>query len=154
MAAFYLDTSALAKRYARESGTSWVRGLVAVRAGNHVYTVRLTGPEMISALFRKARTGEISLAAAQQASARFRRDWRGRYHLIEVHAALTSRAMNLAEAHGLRGYDAVHLAAALELHRRRQAAALPSLSFVSADTGQLRAAAAEGLLTDDPNTHL
>ena len=61
--------------------------------------------------------------------------------------------MDLAEAHGLRGYDAVHVAAAARLERQQQARGLAPIVFVSADHDQLRAAAAEGLTVDDPNQH-
>ena len=61
--------------------------------------------------------------------------------------------MTLAERHGLRGYDAVYLAAALAIERQRQAAGLPALIFLSADQEQLAAAHAEGLPTDDPHQH-
>lgn len=60
MAVYYLDTSALVKRYALESGTTWIASLTDPAVGHDIYTVRLTGPEMVAALFRKARTGEIS----------------------------------------------------------------------------------------------
>ncbi len=41
--------------------------------------------------------------------------------------------MTLAEKHGLRGYDSVHLAAALFLQEMRQTMHLSALTFVSAD---------------------
>jgi hypothetical protein len=61
--------------------------------------------------------------------------------------------MDSAERHGLRGYDAVHLAAALVVTEARQPLSLPALTFVSADTAQLQAARAEGVLVEDPNAH-
>ncbi len=61
--------------------------------------------------------------------------------------------MLLVEQYGLRGYDSVHLAVALELQADRQANQLPPLTFVSAYIEQGRVAAALGLPTDDPNTH-
>jgi hypothetical protein len=48
----------------------------------------------------------------------------------------------------LRGYDAVQLAAALEVHSHA-----PSLTLLSADAGLNAAGAAEGLAVDDPNNH-
>jgi hypothetical protein len=51
----------------------------------------------------------------------------------------------LARRHGLRGYDAVQLAAALEVH-----ANVPSLTLLSADANLDTAATGEGLLVDDP----
>jgi predicted nucleic acid-binding protein len=150
---FYLDTSALVKRYAREAESVWVGRLCAARSGNDIFTVRLTGPEVISALFRKARTGQVLPAYAQQAATRFKRDWQLRYDILDINEVTTLHAMTLAETYGLRGYDAVHMAVAVELHDQRQQARLPALTFVSADAQQLSAARGEGLLTEDPNQH-
>ena len=61
--------------------------------------------------------------------------------------------MTVAEIHALRGYDAVQLAAALHTQGRRQARQLPALSLIAADKDLLTAGIAEGLATDDPNTH-
>ncbi len=36
MSVFYLDTSALVKRYVRETGTGWVRALADPGAGNTI----------------------------------------------------------------------------------------------------------------------
>ena len=65
----------------------------------------------------------------------------------------TAQAMELAERHGLRGYDAVHLASALALQQMREVMQLPSLTFVSADVRQRETAAAEGFTVEDPNEH-
>jgi hypothetical protein len=60
--------------------------------------------------------------------------------------------MALAETHALRGYDAVQLAAALNVNSAC-AAAGAVFTLVSAD-GELNAAArAEGLAVEDPNLH-
>lgn len=75
MGAYYLDTSALVKRYAAERGTAWVVALTDRASEHDLYTARVTGPEMIAALFRKVRNGESSLAAATRASHDFRIDW-------------------------------------------------------------------------------
>ena len=61
--------------------------------------------------------------------------------------------MTLAEQHGLRGYDAVQLAAALELHAVRNRMGLTPLTFVSADSALNTASQTEGLMVDDPNAH-
>lgn len=153
MAVYYLDTSALVKRYAQERGTAWMLGLADGTAAHDLYTVRVTGPEMIAALFRKARVGEISPDEASRLAEDFRADWRGQYQVVEVTAPLVDKAMALAERHGLRGYDAVHLACAVALQEVRELMELPSLVFVSADVEQREAAAAEGLPVEDPNAH-
>lgn len=153
MAAYYLDTSALLKRYAWETGTTWVRQLTDSVLAHDILTVRLTGPEMIAALSRKANTGGITPAEAARAAVQFRLDWQGVYRIIEVSAVLADHAMTLAERHYLRGYDAVHLAAALAAQQGRSAFGLSPLTFVSADTDQLRAAIAEGLSAENPNAY-
>jgi predicted nucleic acid-binding protein len=152
MAVYYMDTSALVKRYARETGTDWVMSL-ADSAAQDLYTVRVTGPEMIAALFRKARMKEVPLEEARRAAYNFRQDWMFQYLILEVSAGVASQAMELAEKHGLRGYDAVHLAAALSLQQIRNTMELDPITFVSADDHQRKAAAAEGLLVDDANAH-
>jgi predicted nucleic acid-binding protein len=74
MAPYYLDISALVKRYAIEVGSTWIQALTDRAAHHDVYTVLLTGPEMIAALFRKVRTGEIHQQAAIAAANNFRTD--------------------------------------------------------------------------------
>jgi uncharacterized protein len=59
----------------------------------------------------------------------------------------------MAEAHGLRGYDAVQLAVTVGLHRARATAGLPSLTFICADQELNAAATAEGLAVDNPALH-
>ena len=60
--------------------------------------------------------------------------------------ALLAAALDLAEKHALRGYDAVQLAAALEANEERAQASLPPLVLVTADNDLLVASVAEGLL--------
>lgn len=153
MAAYYLDTSALVKVFARESGTAWATALVDPAAGHTLYTVRLTGPEAVATLGRKVRTGELTQAEATSAMRAFRQAWHRRYRVVAATVAVAERAMDLAERHGLRGYDAVHLAAALAVSDLRLRRGLPVATFVTADTVQRQAAAVEGLRVDDPNAH-
>jgi predicted nucleic acid-binding protein len=108
---------------------------------------------MIAALFRKVRTGELTPDQARQAVAAFRQRWARRYRIVNVSAAIADQAMSLAERHPLRGYDAVHLAAALAVREAQFAAQLPPLTFVSADDAQLQIAAVEGLSVENPNAY-
>ena len=83
----------------------------------------------------------------------FRLDWQEQYYIVDVEPNVTGQAMDLAETHGLRGYDAVHLAAALQLQEVRRVQGLAALTFVSADDEQLRAAGGEGLPVQNPNDY-
>jgi hypothetical protein len=58
VATYYLDTSALVKRYVREQVTAWIVGLADRRNSHDLYIGRLAGPEVIAA------TGEATAKLA------------------------------------------------------------------------------------------
>lgn len=153
MAFCFLDSSAVVKRYVPEIGSAWIHGLTAPQAGNLLYVARITGAEVIAAITRRQRRSQIAPADAAVALAAFRRDFPVAYPIIEVLPATVAHAMDLAERHGLRGYDSVQLAAALDLNARCLAAGAAPPLVITADVELNRAAAAEGLAVDDPNAH-
>jgi predicted nucleic acid-binding protein len=148
VAAYFLDTSTVVKRYAQETGTAWVQSLAAPTAGHLLAVVRITLAETVAAVTRKERGGLIKPQAAATALNDFHVDFAQQYVIVEVVAALVAQAAALARKHALRGYDAVQLAAALEVGSQ-----IPSLTLLSADTNLNAAAEAEGLLVDNPNNH-
>jgi predicted nucleic acid-binding protein len=152
MAAHLLDSSAVVKRYVLETGSAWVTALVDPAAGHRTYLAGITGVEVVSAVTRRQRGGSLSPADASLLVAAFRRHLGGPYVVVDLTPAHMARAMDLAEAHALRGYDAVQLAVALDVNA--QAAAVgETFVFVSADAALLAAARTEGLAVDDPNAH-
>ena len=92
-------------------------------------------------------------ADAGNAISRFRRHFQRQYNSIEIISDVLNEAMLLADRHALRGYDAVQLAAALEVNKRSITASLSTITLISADQALNDAALAEGLIVDDPNTH-
>ncbi len=60
--------------------------------------------------------------------------------------------MTLAEKHGLRGYDAVQLSAALRVSDECRALGI-SFTLISADGDLNDATRVEGLAVEDPNLH-
>jgi len=150
---YYFDSSALVKRYVAETGTAWVNSLCASSSGHTLYTVRISGAEIIAALFRRAQTGALALSDAQAATTQFKIDFRSLYQIVEVTELVIDRAMTLAERHSLRGYDSVQLAAALELQSVRISLSLSAITFVCADDKLNLAATAESLPAENPNTH-
>ncbi|MHB0877345.1 MAG: type II toxin-antitoxin system VapC family toxin [Anaerolineae bacterium] len=149
MSHYYCDSSALVKLYVQENGTDWMRRL-SQDADNVLYTARISAAEIVAALSMRRRTGSIAADDAVSAVSAFRRDLTGRLHMVEITDGLVELAMALAEKHPLRGYDAIQLAAALELQRVRQALSLSPVAFVCAD-GRLNAIThAEGLAVVDP----
>lgn len=153
MASYFLDSSAVVKRYVPETGSAWVKAITDPGAGNLLYVARITGAEVISAVTRRQRRDQITVPDAEVALTAFRRDFPSAFPVIEVTASVVARAMDLAERHGLRGYDAVQLAAALELRDQCRLAGLPEPVFLAADSQLNIAALAEGLAVDDPNNH-
>ena len=153
MADYYLDSSAVVKNYLIEPGSTWVRSLINPAEGHVFYTVLLTGPEVVAAIFRKVRIGLLPIPDARSMANSFRANWSQQYAIVAADIPLMEQAMTLAAQYPLRGYDAVHLAAALQLRQERQVWQLPPLTFVSADVEQLRVAAALGLPTENPDQH-
>jgi uncharacterized protein len=148
----FFDSSAIAKRYVNETGTAWVLSLVGPTAGNHNYVARITGVEVVSAVARQRRDGSLSAADAATVLAQFRHDFTTEYRVVEVTPALILTAMALAETHALRAYDAVQLAAAVEVNTQCVALGIV-LTMISADAALNAAATAEGLAVEDPNSH-
>jgi predicted nucleic acid-binding protein len=83
----------------------------------------------------------------------FRRHLARRYRVLGITSPLLAVAMLLAKRHGLRAYDAVQLAAAIEADRAFQTRGAGPVILVSADQELNIAAAAEGLWVEDPNQH-
>jgi uncharacterized protein len=159
MAIYFFDTSALVKRYALEDGSRWVQGITHPAVGNRIYVARITGAEVIAAIRQNVRDGDTTAADAAKVIADFRHDFANQYQIIEVTDAVVTRAMALIEAHTLKGYDGVQLAAAVEINKLTVAigmpvAGAPALTLVSADKQFNRAGAAEGLTVDNPQNHL
>lgn len=153
MAVYFCDSSALVKRHVTEPGSAWLISATNPAAGNHVFVAGITGAEVVAALTRKQRGGHLSITDAAVAIGRFRHDYANELRIVAASPMIITYAMALAEKHGLRGYDAVQLAAALLTERRRRARKLSAITFLSADDDLNAAAAAEGLTTDNPNTH-
>lgn len=106
----YLDSSALVKRYVREAGSGEVDGIIA--QADAVGTGLLTRAEVSAALARAVRLGWVRRDDGEAALLVFRAQW-PRLARLQLTEPLLARADAEAWDHGLRGYDAVHLAAAL-----------------------------------------
>jgi predicted nucleic acid-binding protein len=153
VAVYFLDSSALVKRYAQETGSAWVEALTAPPPGNTLYLARITTVEIVAAVTRRQRGETLTAADTARALADFHYDLAHQYRLIEITASLITHAMQLAGTYALRGYDAVQLAAALTVHTAREARGMSRLRLVSADRELNAAAIAEALMVEDPNTH-
>lgn len=150
---FYLDASALVKRYLVEMGSSWVATLCADEINNAIATARFGLVETAAAFSAKCRGQFITDDEYESALNDLLRDASKRYRLMTVGPAQIDSAIQLTRRQKLRGYDAIHLACALALNGPLLVHHLPALTFVAADANLLAAAQAEGLATENPNEH-
>lgn len=153
MAVYYMESSALVKRYVTETGTAWVRSLVLPAAGNTLFIAQITGIEVVAAIALRARRGTTSPADAAAVAANFRLDFVRGYYAVPLALAIITQAMDLAEKHGLRAYDATQLATALQVQAESRSNGTPEPIFISAGVQLNAAATAEGLAVDNPNSH-
>ena len=142
MSALYLDTSALFKRYVEEAESDDV--LARIDAAQSIGTALITRVEVAAALAKAVRDSRMGLREARAAERAFVDDWSA-FTRIALTNQVAVRAGELAWSHGLRGYDAVQLAAALAW-REVPADVEEDMVFACFDQNLCRAAKAEGLL--------
>ena len=150
---YYLDASALVKRYVDEVGRDWLRWLVDPAQDSVVFISRMTIVEVMSALARRMREGSLAPQEFEASRDALWGDCFREYSIIPPSESLVELACALLERHPLRAYDATHLATALTVQQFLDAQVYPSLTFVSSDEQLNRAALAERLEIDDPNRH-
>ena len=132
------------KLYVREPGTEETRA--QLDEASMAATSRVAYPEARAALARRHREAGITRAALARAVAALDRDL-GRLVVVELSAKVAKRAGDLAEHRALRGFDAIHLASALEVGALTGGV----VSYCCFDDRLREAASAEGLLTRSPS---
>ena len=111
----YLDTSSLVKLYIDEDGAADVRRLVA--DASIVATSTVAYAEWRATLARLRRDRRLTPHAYASVKKRFNDDWPA-FLAIDVTDEVTRSAGTLAERHGLRGFDSLHLASFLQILER------------------------------------
>lgn len=113
----YLDTSALVKLYVLEADSRTVE--TAVASVDEVAIAVVGYTEGRAAFARRHREQLLDDQGHETATAALERDW-PTFARLGVTDGMARLAGGLADRYGLRGFDAVHLAAALMLHRERE----------------------------------
>ena len=111
----YLDTSAWVKLYVREPGSKELRAYAA--KAETMATSAVAYPEARAAFARLKAQGSSTEAKHHQRLAQLNLDWENLLR-IELAPAVVRTAGDLAEVHGLRGFDSIHLASALWLKEK------------------------------------
>ena len=146
MTIHYLDASAWVKRYIGEEGsrrvTAWMNEdpLVASSA--------LGVTEVLAAVVRKARAGEISERDQGRIVENVRAEFELFAHVYHT-AAVVGYAQEAALRYGLRGADTVHLASALWL-KEHLPSGVDSLTMITSDRELAEAAKQAELDVFDP----
>jgi len=153
MAMYFLDSSALVKRYIRETGSDWVCNLFDPSLGNQFFIAAIAGVEIISAITRRAKNGSINVADAIAIRNQFKQDFQAEYQIIEISENIINSAIFIAEFYALGGYDAVQLASGRELNMLCITNGLTLINFISADNDLNTAALSEGLIVENPNNY-
>jgi predicted nucleic acid-binding protein len=138
----YLDTSALVKLYVAEEGSRALRAHAA--KAEALATSVVAYAEARAAFARLLRSGGTDSRQHARRLRRLNLDWDD-YLRIELTPELARAAGDVAELHGLRGFDSIHLASGLWLKERSASA----LSFAAYDR-RLHAAAAQAGMTIYP----
>lgn len=133
----YFDASALVKRYVHEEGSGRVRRLL--RTGVAV-TARLSVVEIVSALARRAREGDLPASHLRRIVGDIRRDAENLV-LVELTEGVAERARDLLLVRALRASDAVHLASCLLIKEEAGA----EVTLTTYDDPLAAAARAEGV---------
>jgi hypothetical protein len=150
---FFLDASALAKRYAIEVGTPLINHLLTRVPLDRLYPFNVGIAEVQSLLVRKKNVGLLLPADYSQALVEFGAEivYSKIVHKLVAGNALVPTVLPLIEVHSINATDAIILRLALNLAVRMRSVG-DDLILVGSDQRLLRAAQAEGLLTFNPET--
>lgn len=153
MKCYYLDASALVKRYVDEQGSNWIRAIMRSEAETLLFTSRMTIVEVISAFSRRVREGTLSPEDFASGCDMFRSDCLNDYQVMPPSLAVVDQACPLLERYPLRAYGATHLATAIRAQAFLTEKEYPPVTFLSADDDLNDAAKAEDLTVANPSRH-
>lgn len=136
----YLDTSALVKRYIKEPYSDDV--ITKWKSATQIVTSFVAYAELMASLYRKKREDNITELLIREIVNSFHRDWES-FIRVEVNDQLNDYINRLVEKYPLRGFDAIHLAAATVIYERFS----ENFEFVCFDDKLVKAAGAEGFKT-------
>jgi predicted nucleic acid-binding protein len=147
MPLFYLDTSALIKRYRSELGTVLLDALFEERlAPDQFVSSFLTVLELTSVVYRLRTAGELGENVARELLSRFRLHIDELVQIWPLNDDVVGSAVRVIEDFHPRAADALHLATALAITN----AVNLQVVFITADQDLMRASSEAGLLCINP----
>ncbi len=148
---FFLDASALGKRYVPEIGTPLVNHLFQSVSKERMTALVLALGEVISILVRRRNAGQISDAVYRQAIVEFHNEVVSNtgIPLQSVSDDLVLASLPLIEQYSLNATDAIILSCALQLSQSFRKGG-DDLALVTSDNRMATAAKASGLVVWNP----
>ena len=110
---FYLDTSALIKRYVEEVGSQEVENIWPANC-HSLSSAALTYAEIYATFYRLNREGRISGKQLSILCREFEEDWKT-FAIIDFSSEVRKEVPNIISRCSLRGADLLHLASAISL---------------------------------------
>ncbi len=148
---FFLDTSAILKRYKSETGTTRVETLTDPANRHQIILSEITLAETAAALAALHRASDgVTQEERDDILDMFLSHCAAEYQLMALNRTIIDQAVDLTQNHRLRGCDAIQLATALATNKILTLGKLSPCTFVAADNDLLQAAQAEGLQTENP----
>lgn len=138
----YLDTGALVKKYAWESGSGTIIRLWQEAEGIAISKVGYA--ETVAAFYHKKREEELTGKLSRRILKNFQEDWKS-FVRIDLSNEIEELIDQLVMKYPLRGLDAIHLASCLTIKKALKG----NLTFVAADRRLIKAAQKEHLNTHD-----
>ena len=137
----YLDTSALLKKYFKETGSSDIISIW--KKSDAIITSSVAYAETMATIFKKKREADVDESIFMSVIKTFQKDWLT-FITVEVKDDLNKLINKIVASYPLRGFGAVHLASALTLH---DAVHHDIMIFACYDKKLSKAAKSEGLKT-------
>lgn len=152
MTSFFLDSSALVKRFMPETGSPSMDFLLENVKEHQIYILNIGYTEVVSVLVRKKNAGLVSEPQFNNALVNLRKEIieSGKY-VLPFDNSVTTDALALIVKHSVNSTDGILLQVALDIAQHLRIGG-EKLALVSSDQRLLRAAQAEGLLTFNPET--
>ena len=148
MAVYYLDASAIVKRYRTERGTDVIDELLNRPVStDRFYSSYLIVLEVTSAILRLTAGAQLTPLASQRTLAQFSRDLEQLIQLWPLDAQAIAQAVEVVTQYLLRSADAIHLATALQIADLTD---LRATVMVSSDQELAAAAERAGLKVVNP----
>ena len=150
---FYLDASALVKRYLVETGSPLVSALFQGASPERMMALLIGAGEVLSVLTRRRNAGQISHASYARSVVQLETEViRSRaFTLLTAADPMVHASFPLIERHAINSNDALVLRSALDEALTLRAAG-DDLVLLAADARLLRAASAEGLAVFSPES--